>query len=217
MFVISLFRFPSKSIVFLSRTMAKQTPNPAKMQLRDEVADRIAKLTTEEKKRQSEIVYNKIINHPWYKSANRISLFMSTDGEINTAPIIAHVKAKGAIAFVPQYVGGKMRMLRLEPDDDENTMFITKHGIAQHAKTQVREDALETGGLDLIIAPGVAFSKAGDRCGHGGGYYDRYISGLRSNPETAPKVMAVAFNCQVVDHVPTNEFDQKVDEVIFAE
>ncbi|XP_075981329.1 methenyltetrahydrofolate synthetase isoform X2 [Anticarsia gemmatalis] len=196
--------------------MAKVTPNPAKAQLRVEIADRIAALSAEEKKRQSQIVYEKLINHPFYKSANRISLYMSTDQEIDTAPIISHIKARGASAYVPQYAGGKMRMLKLEADD-ERTMAVTRHGIAQHSKDQLREDAVESGGLDLVITPGVAFSKSGDRCGHGGGYYDKFLANLRSNPQTAPKVVAVAFDCQVIDNVPTNEQDQKVDAVIHAE
>ncbi|XP_030031181.2 5-formyltetrahydrofolate cyclo-ligase [Manduca sexta] len=191
-------------------------PNPAKALLRTEIASRIAALSSEEKQRQSKIVYEKLINHPWYKSANRISLYMSTDQEINTAPIIKHIQDRGAAAFVPQYAGGIMRMLKLETGD-EKAMPLTRHGIAQHSKDQIREDALQTGGLDLIIAPGVAFSKSGRRLGHGGGYYDKFITNLRKTPETAPKVIAVAFDVQIQDDVPINEQDQLVDDVIFAE
>ncbi|CAH0590488.1 unnamed protein product [Chrysodeixis includens] len=194
--------------------MSKITPNPAKALLRAEIAARIAALTSEEKKRQSQIVFDKVINHPFYSFANRIALYMSTDQEIDTAPIIKHIKARGAAAFVPQYAGGRMRFLRLEADDEKN-MSLTKHGIAQHGKDQTREDAMETGGLDLVIAPGVAFSNSGDRCGHGGGYYDKFIAHVRSNPP-APKIVAIAFSCQVVDEVPTNEQDQKVDALIYA-
>ncbi|XP_050674664.1 5-formyltetrahydrofolate cyclo-ligase [Leptidea sinapis] len=194
--------------------MSPRTPNPAKALIREQIAARIATLSAEEKNRQSSIVYNKVINHPHYKSANRIALFMSTDQEINTAPMIAHIKARGGAAFVPQYAGGIMRMLRLEAGDEDN-MPLTRHGIAQHSKDQKREDALNDG-LDLIIAPGVAFTKNGGRVGHGGGYYDKYIAHLRSKPN-APKVIAVAFNCQVLDEVPMDEFDQKIDGVIYAD
>ncbi|CAG9795901.1 unnamed protein product [Diatraea saccharalis] len=196
--------------------MSKVTPNPAKALLREQIATRIAALSTDEKKRQSKIVYDKLINHPYYKSSKRISLFMSTDQEIDTAPIIDHIRARGAAAFVPQYAGGVMRMLRLETGD-EQAMPLTRHGIQQHSKDQPRENALENGGLDLIIAPGVAFSKSGDRLGHGGGYYDKFITNLRSNYNPAPKVVAIGFNVQVIDNVPMDPQDQKVDDVLFAE
>ncbi|CAK1584259.1 unnamed protein product [Parnassius mnemosyne] len=195
--------------------MSRLTPNPAKVLIREKVAASIAVLSTEEKKRQSQIVYNKVINHPSYKAANNIAIFMSTDQEVDTAPMIAHIQARGASAFIPQYAGGKMRMLKLEPGD-ENSMPLTKHGILQHSKDQIREDALDAG-LDLIIAPGVAFTRNGGRVGHGGGYYDKYIANLRKNPDTAPKVIAIAFKCQVLDEVPMDEQDQRIDEVIFAD
>lgn len=68
---------------------------------------------------------------------------MSTDQEVDTAPLLEHAKQKGA-AFVPQYAGGHMKMLRVETGD-EAAMDVTKHGIAQHAKDAARDDALESG------------------------------------------------------------------------
>ncbi|XP_026763154.2 5-formyltetrahydrofolate cyclo-ligase isoform X2 [Galleria mellonella] len=196
--------------------MSKAKPNPAKLALRDEISKKIAALSPEEKKRQSEIVYQKLINHPYYKSSKRISLFMSTDQEVDTAPIIDNIRSRGAAAFIPQYAGGRMKMLRMQLGDEE-VMPQTRHGIQQHSKEQVRDDALESGGLDLIIAPGVAFTRSGDRLGHGGGYYDKYLAGLRDDPANSLKVVAIAFNCQLVDKVPVDAHDQRMDEVIFAE
>lgn len=69
---------------------------------------------------------------------------MSTYDEVDTAPLISHIQSRGAVAFVPQYAGGRMRMLRLETGDETN-MPRTRHGIAQHSKEQKREDAMETG------------------------------------------------------------------------
>ncbi|XP_038211261.1 5-formyltetrahydrofolate cyclo-ligase [Zerene cesonia] len=209
-------RINVKEITYnISATMATRSPDPAKVQLREQIAKSIAQLSKEEKDRQSNIVYNKIINHPYYKSSNRIAIFMSTDEEVNTAPIIAHIQSRGASAFVPQYAGGVMKMLKVESGDPEN-MPLTKHGIQQHSKDQKREDGLDSG-LDLIIAPGVAFSLDGGRVGHGGGYYDRYLAKIRADQEKPPKVIAIAFNCQIVDKVPMNDLDQKIDGVIYAD
>jgi 5-formyltetrahydrofolate cyclo-ligase len=69
---------------------------------------------------------------------------MSTDEEVDTAPIIDHIRARGAAAFVPQYAGGVMKMLRLQTGD-EDAMPLTRHGIQQHGKDQPRENALDSG------------------------------------------------------------------------
>ncbi|XP_037962380.2 5-formyltetrahydrofolate cyclo-ligase [Plutella xylostella] len=195
--------------------MAPGVPNPAKMALRGEVSARIAALTADEKKRQSEIIFNKVIKHSWYKSSSRIALYMSTDQEVDTMPLIEHVKARGAAAFVPQYAGGHMKMLRVQ-SGDEDQMELTRHGIAQHAPTAVREDAFDHGGLDLIIAPGLAFTRSGKRLGHGGGYYDKYLAKVRAG-SVATKVIALAFTCQVVEDLPVDDNDQRIDEVISAD
>ena len=58
--------------------------------------------------------------------------------------------------------------------------------------------------------PGVGFDSAGRRLGYGGGYYDRLIETLR--PGTS--LIALAFDAQVVDEIPAEEHDKKVDKII---
>jgi 5-formyltetrahydrofolate cyclo-ligase len=64
----------------------------------------------------------------------------------------------------------------------------------------------------LVIAPGVAFDRAGGRLGHGKGYYDRFLRGLRSRRSDV-FVTALCVPCQVVDRVPMYERDERVDAV----
>ena len=65
--------------------------------------------------------------------------------------------------------------------------------------------------INLIIVPCRAFDPSTkQRLGRGGGYYDRYLAKV-----TAPK-FAVAYSCQVVDSLPTEDHDVPVD-VIFTE
>ena len=66
-----------------------------------------------------------------------------------------------------------------------------------------------TGHIDTIIVPGVGFDRHLHRIGRGGGYYDRF---LKKHPEA--KKVAVAYDFQIVDNVPVNRFDRKVNAII---
>lgn len=63
--------------------------------------------------------------------------------------------------------------------------------------------------VELIIVPGVAFDRSGNRMGRGRGFYDRL---LKSTPN-AYKV-GVAFGFQMVESVPVEEFDVPMNRVI---
>jgi 5-formyltetrahydrofolate cyclo-ligase len=63
--------------------------------------------------------------------------------------------------------------------------------------------------VQMIIVPGMAFDRSGNRMGRGRGFYDRL---LKSTPR-AYKV-GVAFNFQMVDHVPIEDFDVPMNAVI---
>lgn len=64
---------------------------------------------------------------------------------------------------------------------------------------------------DVVLVPGLCFTKSMERLGRGGGYYDRYLenfSGL---------VIGVCFDFQVKGKIETNEFDQKMNFIITDE
>ena len=78
---------------------------------------------------------------------------------------------------------------------------------ATSAQSQIRPDE-----IDLILVPGVAFTREGQRCGRGGGYYDRLLADL---PARTAK-LGVCFAEQIVDSLPLEAHDAMVDGVIFA-
>ena len=86
-------------------------------------------------------------------------------------------------------------------------MGVDKWGILE-PKT-VEEDKIGEE-FDLIIMPGVAFDKFGNRIGYGGGYYDKYIS--RKNIK-CPKI-ALAYDLQIIDKIQCEEHDIKADGII---
>jgi 5-formyltetrahydrofolate cyclo-ligase len=69
---------------------------------------------------------------------------------------------------------------------------------------------VEIGALDLILVPGLAFTRDGARLGRGGGYYDR----LLANPQCRAQRIAIAFDVQIIDHIPIEDHDQRIHQII---
>lgn len=62
--------------------------------------------------------------------------------------------------------------------------------------------------LDVVLTPGVAFDRHGRRLGYGGGYYDRFLS-------TTPALrVGVAFDINLVEELPCDERDQRMDWIV---
>jgi len=78
---------------------------------------------------------------------------------------------------------------------------------------------VDVGLLDMIIVPGLVFDKNFHRIGKGKGYYDRYLSKLELSFKTRsirfPYLMGVAFREQMVEQVPQEPHDYKLDYVVY--
>ncbi|KAL3288285.1 hypothetical protein HHI36_002733 [Cryptolaemus montrouzieri] len=110
-----------------------------------------------------------------------------------------------------------MEMVKLYSMEDWENLPLTSWKIKQPKLKEQRENALDTGGLDLIILPGVAFTKDGKRIGHGGGYYDKYLKECREKQKKSPVTVALCFNQQYLENLPYESHDEKVDIVLCKE
>ena len=63
----------------------------------------------------------------------------------------------------------------------------------------------------LVLMPGLAFDKAGNRMGYGGGYYDKFLSEEPNHP-----TVALCYQFQMVEQIPTDSYDIPVDLVLWA-
>ncbi|XP_053982052.1 5-formyltetrahydrofolate cyclo-ligase [Hylaeus volcanicus] len=186
----------------------------AKLLLRKKMKIVIEQLNFEEKHRQSKKVFEKLCALPQFQESRRISLYLSTKDEIDTIVILKHAFKTKKEVFVPRYNGKQMEMVKLLSMEDYEQLPLTKWNIKQPKADEPRENALETGGLDLILLPGVAFSVNGKRLGHGMGYYDKFLKSCFMKQQQKPHLIAVAFNEQIQTDIPTSENDVIIDLVL---
>jgi 5-formyltetrahydrofolate cyclo-ligase len=64
--------------------------------------------------------------------------------------------------------------------------------------------------LDIVVVPGLAFTRDGERLGQGGGHFDRFLTRVRGDCLR----IGVAFQEQLVDRLPAERHDVAVDRVI---
>jgi 5-formyltetrahydrofolate cyclo-ligase len=138
--------------------------------------------------------------------ADVLLLFSSFGSEIDTTPLIAWALGRGQVVALPRILGARtmaaFRLLR--PDTD---LVDGPWGIREP------REGLETiapQAIDTIVVPGVCFTGGGERCGYGGGFYDGY---LRQTKPSAARV-ALAFEVQLVDDLPSEPHDLPVDVVV---
>ena len=64
--------------------------------------------------------------------------------------------------------------------------------------------------IDLVIVPGIAFDRSGERIGYGMGFYDRFLKKIRKDTSS----IGLAYEFQIVDDIPSEETDVKVNKII---
>lgn len=153
----------------------------------------------------SEELAKKLVKMEEINSKDNIMMFLSFKNEIITDYIFDDLKKLGKNIYVPvtDFQNKRLRICELENlDDTETNSYSIREPIN---KNEVSPEI-----LDLIIVPGVAFDPDLRRIGYGGGYYDRLFENIR--PST--KKIAICFDEQIVNKVPTEEHDHRVDIIV---
>ena len=146
--------------------------------------------------------------------------------EYNEADPKPPQRRKVYVPRVTNYNGkGTMDMLRVGGGWSEILQYDTNRwGIPEpstHAAVRM-ENALQQQSsmldLDVLIVPCVAFDAQGQRCGHGGGFYDRFIEELQTKRNEAGQqkatLIGVALEEQLVEHVVAGRYDTVMDYVV---
>ena len=185
-----------------------ELPILRKKQQRKLALERRRALTQDDRDEKSRVICDtlcELIKEPQYSGVSTIFSYRGTWEEVNVDAFNERAKAQGyRIAYPISLPGG---IMKAAVPADETAWHRAAYGILQ--PDMEKAEILEPEKIDLVIVPCVAFDAHGNRCGHGAGYYDRFMT--RIAPEAL--VMA-AFEAQKFEELATEKTDIPIRTIV---
>jgi len=178
-----------------------------KKTLRKKVLEKRRSIPFPEKKRKDNLIKHNIFNFTGFKEAKTVLFYASFGTEVDTISIIDESLKMGKKVIVPK-VDKESHRLRLYEIKDLRELSPGFMGIPEPSLPDERIRQIKD--VDLAIIPGTAFDYSGNRLGYGAGYYDILLSGT----EKKIPFVALAYEEQLVDSIPSETHDVKVDIII---
>src|SRR4030042_5909189 len=178
-----------------------------KKAIRKEILKKRDDIPREVKSKKNSLIKQKLFSQPEFVKAKSVFFYASFRSEVETLSIIKESIKMGKIAVLPKVDKNKHKLILYEIKD----VVELSPGYMGIPEPSSGDDRLvNLGEVDLVIIPGAAFDYSGNRLGYGGGYYDILLSeGQRKIP-----VMALAYEEQLVDSIPSEKHDVKVDIIV---
>ncbi|MBI4682113.1 MAG: 5-formyltetrahydrofolate cyclo-ligase [Nitrospirae bacterium] len=178
----------------------------------------------EQKVLKEEAIAKRLFALEEFRKAKILLAYVSFRSEVDTTRFLQDVINSGKKLVLP-VVDSRHRVLKLYEVKETSELEYGYMGILEPGVKEGREVILSD--IDLIIIPGAGFDLKGNRLGYGGGYYDKLLSGTKdqepgtSKKEPAPNpqpptpfLIALAFEEQVSEEIPSEPHDIKVDMII---
>lgn len=150
------------------------------------------------------LIAKRVCAVPEFAKAATIACYLSVVDEVGTDSIILDAFAQGKRVVAPRVRLGtqEMDMCQLSALTETSR---GQWGLREPLGMEVAPDHLE-----LILAPGLAFSADGTRLGMGGGFYDRYLAHC---PQHVLRI-GLAYDCQVLENLPHDAHDQRMNLIV---
>jgi 5-formyltetrahydrofolate cyclo-ligase len=157
----------------------------------------------------SEAISARVFKLEIYRQANAVLGYMNFGAEFASGLWIQQVLADGKKLALPRVNRHTNQLDLYWVDDLENQLESGLWGIREPVVERC-ERLATLNEVEFALLPGVAFTRNGARLGYGGGYYDKLLA-LMTN---RPALVAAAFALQIVEQIPQEATDVKVEWII---
>lgn len=177
-----------------------------KTDIRKEKITALKSLSGIKKQEAEEKIYANLFRSQYWQQASTIALTMAQKFELNTMPIVKEAWRTNKTIVMPR--AKKERVMDFVLYNENTPMMTSSFGLLE-PDSELQPIAKDA--IDLVIVPGLAFSKDGYRVGFGGGYYDRFLADFQGIK------MALVLKEQQIDFWEPESFDIPMDTLITEE
>ncbi len=156
-------------------------------------------LLDSERQSAADEVFEQLENTAAFMLADKILMYHSLPDELSTHRFLDKWQSRKRF-FLPRVNGVNLEILPYDESRLELGAF--------HIEEPTGTDTIAPEEIELIIVPGVAYDRSGNRLGRGKGFYDRLLASTRATK------IGVGYEFQIVDEIPVDPFDVKMDMVI---
>ena len=175
-----------------------------KKELRKAIRERKRAMTEAEIAAASQRLGELFLNCRQYQEAKTIYGYLPYNQEVRTVPMLEQAIRDGKRVAVPKCYGDEMKFIYM---DDLSKV---EKGYA-NIPEPIADEPVADDPTALVLMPGLAFTTDGKRMGYGGGFYDKFLAAEPDHP-----TVALCYGFQMVEDLPTEEYDIPVDCVLWA-
>ncbi|MCZ4694417.1 5-formyltetrahydrofolate cyclo-ligase [Ancylomarina euxinus] len=172
-----------------------------KKRIRKEIRTLKNAISLEEKTSRSIVILENVEQLPEFIEAKTVMLYWAMADEVQTSDFV--IKWAASKRVILPCVNGNTLDLRVFRGV-EDLVAGENFGIPEPSG----ELFTAYDEIDLILVPGVAFDVDNNRMGRGKAYYDKLLSSLKAFK------LGVCFYFQLLESVPTDEHDIKMDQIV---
>ena len=181
----------------------------AKADLRLRMLARRSALAGSDASLASLAVAGNVFSLPAYRNAREIAAYLPIKNEVDAALVAERALADGKRLLLPRCRSDAPGLLDLGCVSCLSDVVPGRFGILEPRQAVCRPP--EAFAPDVILVPGLAFDRRGNRLGFGGGYYDRLLALPMA---AAAFVVGLGYAFQLVDHLPAEPWDRPVNAVV---
>jgi 5-formyltetrahydrofolate cyclo-ligase len=181
-----------------------------KNSIRKSILLRLRSQDKKERLRKSLKIKRRLFNDKDFQAAKTVMFYISKDYEVDTKAMIAKALDLGKRVVVPVTETNQKRLIPSEITDPKGQLHKGPFGVYEPKRECIK--AVKIKEIDMVITPGIAFDKKGNRIGHGKGYFDRFLKNL---PKAVPTI-GLAFRFQLARRIKSLKWDVPVTKIITA-